>query len=86
MHGLSVVAVSWDLLFVALHRLLIAAASLMEEYRFQGLRAQYLWYTGLVALQHVGSSWIGDQTCVPFIGRQIRNHWTTKEVLECAPS
>ena len=64
--------------------LLIAVASLGTGSRARGFR--WLWCTGLVALQHVGSSWIGDQTCVPFIGRQIRNHWTTKEVLECAPS
>ena len=23
----------------------------------------------------------GDQTCIPYIGRQILNHWTTREVL-----
>ena len=33
------------------------------------------------ALQHVGSSWTRDQTYVPCIGRQILNHWTTREVL-----
>ena len=37
---------------------------------------------GLVALQHVGSSWIRDQTCVPNIGGQILNLWTTREVPE----
>ena len=30
--------------------------------------------------QHVGSSWTRDRTCVPCIGRQILNHWTTREV------
>ena len=39
-----------------------------------GAQAQELWHTGLVALQHVGSSWIRDQTCVSFIGRQILYH------------
>ena len=29
---------------------------------------------GLVALQHVGSSWIRDQTCVSSIGRRILYH------------
>ena len=24
--------------------------------------------------------WVRDQTCVPCIGRQIHNHWTTSEV------
>ena len=35
---------------------------------------------GLVALWHVGSSRTRDRTCVPCIGRQILNHWTTREV------
>ena len=41
-----------------------------------------LWCTGLAAPRHVGSSWTRVQTCVPCIGRQILNHWTTREVLE----
>ena len=43
--------------------------------------AQELWYTGLVALWHAESSWTRDQTRVPCIGRQILNHWTTRQVL-----
>ena len=39
-----------------------------------------MWHTGLVALQHVGSSRTRDQTRVLRIGRQMLNHWTTKEV------
>ena len=35
---------------------------------------------GLVALRHVESSWSTDWTPVPFIGRRILNHWTTREV------
>ena len=31
--------------------------------------------------QHVESSQIKDGTCVSCIGRQIHNHWTTREVL-----
>ena len=47
--------------------------------------AQYLWLRGLVAPQHVGSSQTRDQTCVPCTGRQILNHWTTREVkLKCS--
>ena len=45
-----------------------------------------LWGTGavvvvqaLVAAWHVASSRTRDQTCVPGIGRQILNHWTTRE-------
>ena len=49
-----------------------------QQLCFLGSRAQNqeLWHTGLVAPQHVGSSWTKDQTCVPCIGRQILNHWT----------
>ena len=42
--------------------------------------AQQLWRTGLVAPQHVGSSWTRARTCVPCIGRQILNHCATREV------
>ena len=31
---------------------------------------------------HVGPSWTRDQTCVPFTGRQILYHWTTRETPE----
>ena len=34
-----------------------------------GAQVQCLWYTGLVAPQHVKSSWNMDQTHVPCIGR-----------------
>ena len=34
---------------------------------------------GLVALRQEGSSWIRDWTCVSCIGRQILNHWATRE-------
>ena len=44
------------------------------------VQAPQLWHTGLVAPQHVEFSLIKDQTCVPCIGRQILNHWTTQEV------
>ena len=35
---------------------------------------------GLVAPKHVESSPTRDQTHVPCIGKQILNHWTTREV------
>ena len=41
---------------------------------------QLLWCTCLAVLQYVGSPWNGTRTQVPFIGRQILNHWTTREV------
>ena len=36
--------------------------------------------TGLVAPQHVGSSWTRDRARVPCIGRRILNHCATREV------
>ena len=43
-------------------------------------RLQELQHTDLVALQHVGSSRTRDRTHVPCTGRQILNHWATREV------
>ena len=43
--------------------------------------AQWLWRLGSVATWHVESSQTRDSTCVPCIGRQILNNWTTREVL-----
>ena len=42
-------------------------------------RLQYLWRTGLVALQHVGSSWTRDRTCDSCIDRWILYHWAIRE-------
>ena len=36
---------------------------------------EWLWSRGLVALQHVESSWTRDGTHVPLLCRQILNHW-----------
>ena len=48
-----------------------------------GLYAQTrkLWHMGLVAPQHMESSWTRDRTCISCTGRLILNHWTTREVL-----
>ena len=46
-----------------------------------GMGAQQLWYTGLVAPQHVGSSRTKARICVPCNGRQILNHCATREAL-----
>ena len=43
-------------------------------------QAQQLWYTGLVALRHVESTWTTDRTRVPCTGRWIPIHCTTREV------
>ena len=37
-------------------------------------KAKYLWHTGLVALQHVGSSWTRNRTHVSCTCRQILHH------------
>ena len=37
-------------------------------------------HTGLVAPQHVESSWTRDWTRVPCIGRRTLYHWTTREI------
>ena len=43
----------------------------------------YLWHAGLVAPRLVGSSSpIRDQMCVPWAGRQIVIHWTTRDIPE----
>ena len=34
----------------------------------------------LAALRHVESSQTRDQTRVPSTGRQVLNHWTTREI------
>ena len=44
--------------------------------RHMGLRS-----TGLTAPRHVESSLSWDWACVPHMGRQIPNHWTTREAL-----
>ena len=43
-------------------------------------QAQSLWLMGSVALQHMGSSWSRDWSCVPSISGQILNQWITREV------
>ena len=50
-------------------------------YRLQGAQASVVEVHGLNCLQHVGSSRPRDRTRVLCIGRQILNHWTTREVL-----
>ena len=76
------------LLFIAVHRLLIAVASLLwspgcRHMKLSGgsARAQWWWYSGFVALQHVESSWIRDWTRVPCIARWILNRCSTRQVL-----
>ena len=44
-------------------------------------QAQWLWLRGLVAPRHVGSSQTRARNRVPCIGRQILNHFATREAL-----
>ena len=71
----------WGPLFIAVHGLPIAMASLISEHRLkvsEFSRAQRLQHVGLVAPWHVRSFWPRGQTHVPCIDRWI-NHWTTRE-------
>ena len=84
--GLSLVAVSGDDSLAVVRGLLTAAASLVAKQWLQGTglqqsqhvdsraQAQQMWCTGLVALQHVGSSQTRDRTLVSCIGRWILYH------------
>jgi len=44
-----------------------------------GMRASVVAACRLRCLWHVGSSQTRDHIQVPFIGRQILNHWTTRK-------
>ena len=86
LRGLSLAAASGGYSPAAVHRLLTAVASLVPEHGLEGLQAAAgvacglrsvaprLQSTGVVLLQHVGSSWPGDQTCVSCTGRQVLHH------------
>ena len=50
-------------------------------YGLQGAQASVVEVHGLNCLQHVGSSRPRDRTHVLCVGRQILNHWSTREVL-----
>ena len=45
-----------------------------------GAWSQWLWHIGLVPPWPVEPPQTRDRACVPCIGRQILNHWTTREV------
>ena len=66
--------------------LLCAGFSLRGLLLWQGMGSQAhwphsLWCAGLAALQRVGSPRTRNGPCVPCIGKQALNHWTTEEVL-----
>ena len=63
MHGLSLVVASVGPSLVVMHTLAVVVASLIAEHRLEVqvfssciVQSQWLWLTGLVALQHVGPS------------------------------
>ena len=62
--------------------LLWSMGSRLAGFSSCGAQAQYLWHTGLIATQHVGSSRTRAGTHVPCIGRRILNHCATREVPE----
>ena len=56
----SIVAANRGVLFIVVHRLLIAVASLLAEHGLESTRAQQLWHMGLIDSQHVESSQTRD--------------------------
>ena len=79
----------WGLLFTVVCGLLIVTAVFFwlwsTDSRHSGLnscsmQAPSLWYTGLVASQHVESSWTRNRTSVCCIGRWTFIHCTTRGV------
>ena len=68
------------LLFVAVHRLLIVVACLVEH-RLWVHRLQELWHTDLVGPWHVESTGPRDWTYIPSIGKYILIYCTMREVL-----
>ena len=77
LHRLSLAAVSGSFSSVAVYSLLVEVALGITGSRGRGLSAVV---QGLATLWPVGSFWTRDQIHAPYIGRQILNHWTTREV------
>ena len=74
--GLSLVAVSGGHAALPCR----AQASQCSGFSRSRARARLLWWSGLVASWHVGSSQTRDRTHAPCIGRQSLVHCTTREV------
>ena len=77
----------WGLLFIEVHRLLIAVASLVVEHGLQVRGLQQLQHAGSAVVAHglscttaCRSSCTRDRTRVSCTGRQILNHCATREV------
>ena len=71
----------WGLLLLVVHRASHWGAFCSCIAQALEHRCQQLWCMGLVAVQHVDSSWTRDGTHLPFIGRGIPIHCTIREVL-----
>ena len=74
MHGLFPVVAVGVYRLAAVLKIFVAVTFLVTEHRLLGSWAQELWDTGIVAPRHVDSS-----PHDPCVGRQILNHWTTRE-------
>ena len=79
---LSLVAASKGYSLIVVRGLLTAVASLVAEHRFQGVYTSVIVVRGFscpvpCAILVPGQR---DPFCVLCIGRQIPNHWTTREV------
>ena len=53
---------------------------LLESRPKKGSLKKWFWCSGLIALWHMGSSQVRDQTRASCMGRQILHHWATREV------
>ena len=81
-HGLPLRAASGGSSLLWCAGLLVAVSSSVVEHSLEAGRPQQLWHIGLVAPQHVDSSQTRYRTHALCTGRQILNHWTTREVPE----
>ena len=81
--GLSLVAAAGGL-FVAGARVFLLASLLLGRVGPRAHGLQWLWHMVSAAPQRVGSSWTREETHVFCVGRQILNHWTTRDVLDLA--
>ena len=75
---LSLVVESGDCSLVAMHGLLSAVASFVAEHRLWGP------WASVAAMHRLGCSTVRgiflSQGLIPFLGRRILNHWTTREI------
>ena len=73
MHKFSLIAEGGGSSLVAVHWLLIAVVSLVAEHR--ALERMGFYSCSSLVTWHVGSFRTRGQTSVPYISRQVLNHW-----------